>query len=154
MADSGKKHDHIAPFVLSIIALLVSMAGVIYQQTQTTVSIHQKELAVHSVLIERNARILELLLQYPDVREFFYDNSELPEDKKLLGRTMTLAEMWTDFFEQVLIQEHHLPPIMAVTWKKYAADMHSSSTAIREYFAESCGWYVLELRELWGGCEQ
>jgi len=154
MNKSSSLIKSIVPIVVSTIALIVSLTVVVYQQTQKTINLQQKQLAVHSMLIERNARILELLLEYPDTRPYFYDNAELPQDKILLGKTMTLAEMWTDFFEQVLIQEEHIPKSMAITWQQYASDMHKSSTAIQKYFAESCGWYVPELRELWGGCTQ
>jgi hypothetical protein len=147
------KELHITAFV-SIIALIVSVAGVIYQQTQNTISFQQKELSVHSMLIQRNARILELLLEHPETRPYFYNNKPLPKEGTVLGQSATLAEMWTDFFEQVLIQQNHLPENMRTTWMQYASDMYGSSTAIQQYFSESCGWYVVELRELWGGCNE
>ena len=154
MSKSNGRSKSLTPIVVSALALIVSLTGVVYQQSQNTINLQQKELAVHSMLIERNARILELLLEHPDTRPYFYDNEKLPEDNILLGKTMTLAEMWTDFFEQVLIQEEHIPKHMAITWQDYASDMHTSSTAIQKYFAESCAWYVPELRDLWGGCTQ
>lgn len=136
--------------IVSGLALLVSVAGVVYQQTQTRQSVIQNELAIHTLLIQRNADLLEAFVDYPDLRPLFYDNEGLPEDDLARRRAMTLAEMWTDLFEQVVIQLDNLPADMAPTWKQYAIDMHASSPAIREYFRQSCGWYVEELRQLWG----
>ncbi len=95
-----------------------------------------------------------MLVEYPEVRPMFYDNAPLAEsDSIAVSRARTMAEMWTDLFEQVMIQLENLPEEMSSTWEQYAIDMHSSSPAIREYFAESCDWYVVSLQELWG-CEQ
>jgi len=104
------------------------------------------------MLIERNSRLLELFLEYPEMRQYFYENFPLPEDAELRGRASTLAELWTDFFEQVVIQLENLPSEMSTTWKAYANDMYATSSAIREYFEGSCDWYHASLVEIWG-CE-
>ena len=136
---------------LSLVAVVISLSSVVYQVQQNLLVREQNEIAVHGMLIERNARLLELLLENPDTRPFFYDNQPLPNDNpRLQGQALTLAEMWTDFFEQVMIQSENLPEDMAPTWTNYARDMHSSSTAIQVYFDENCGWYHVRLRQLWG----
>jgi len=136
---------------LSLIAIAISLSAVLYQVQQNLLVRTQNEIAVHGMLIERNARLLELLLENPETRPFFYDNRPLPTNDPILeGKVLTLAEMWTDFFEQVMIQSDNLPEDMAPTWKSYARDMHSSSTAIQAYFAENCAWYHPELRRSWG----
>lgn len=151
------------PLIFSIIALLVSLGSVGYQaiqketvaQKQEAVNrAPQNELAVHTMLTERNARILGLMLEHAETRPYFYDNAVMPTKKILLGKTLTLAEIWTDFFEQMLSQEEQVSFGALDSWRAYAVDMHGSSTAIKSYFDGSCRWYSLELQELWGGCKQ
>jgi len=137
-------------FIMSLAALLVSVSTLQRMDDQNALISSQRELEVHSMLIERNARLLEFMVQYPEQRAHFYDNVSLDGvDTNARQRAMTLAEMWTDLFEQVLIQLENLPSSMAPTWRQYAADMYDSSPAIRGYFADASGWYIQELRDLW-----
>ena len=138
---------------LSIVAVFISLLGVVYQSQQNELVIKQSETGIHGMLIERNARLLELQIENPEIRQYFYDGVVLTEDKLERGKALTMAEMWTDFFEQVLIQLENLPPEMEATWKVYASDMYQSSTAIQTYFSESCSWYHESLVSLWG-CEK
>jgi len=130
-------------------ALVISLYTLGEIRRQNTLITSQRELDTHTLLIDHNAALLELLVQYPDIRPFFYDGASLPETGSVLFRSQTLAEMWTDLFEQVLIQGKNLPEEMADTWRQYALDMYQSSTAIQAYFDEASGWYVPELQRLW-----
>ena len=135
---------------VAVLALIVSIAGLVYQQYQSSEISLQSDLTIHFMLMERNANILEMMVEYPDLRPFFYDNAAWPpQEPKLYSQAMTMAELWTDLFEQVIIQLENLPRDMAPTWKRYATDMYATSPAIRSYFKESCKWYVQELRNIW-----
>lgn len=135
--------------IISVIAVLISLAGILYQHNEVTITESQRELEVHALLIERNSNILEIFVEKPNLRKYFYDNIPVGNDNTEQTQVMTMAELWTDFFEQVTIQLPYLSPSMVPTWRCYAIDMYKSSPAIRKHFTERRAWYALQLRNLW-----
>jgi hypothetical protein len=138
---------------VGVAAIVVSLITVATLERQNLLISSQRELGTHTMLIDHNADLLRLLVQHPELRPYFYENVPLPTSGDDRARALTMAEMWTDLFEQVVIQSEHLPPEMAPTWRQYAKDMYGSSSAIHAYFAESRDWYVTELQDLWHEAE-
>ena len=83
-------------------------------------------------------------LQYPELREFFYDNkAPLNLDKESYYRVIVIAEMFLDTFEWV---EHDIRRATSVdkkSWREYMIGVYSSSVIIREFHENNPSWHPL-----------
>lgn len=96
-----------------------------------------------------NAQLQEvdmIFVDRPELRPYFYENEELPPDKRERDRVLAVAELLVDFMDNIVTQCHAMPADHRELWFAYFRDQHDSSPAIRAYWQESSRWYQPELR--------
>lgn len=77
---------------------------------------------------------LAMLLQYPELRTFFYEGSEPPSDPLLRSKADTMAEMLADCLDVSLHTAKNLPLFGSANqndWERYARFMINNSPLLR-----------------------
>lgn len=93
-------------------------------------------------------KISSLFFEHPELRQYFYDNANLPDDDFTQTRVTILAEMFIDFMSMTLTNEILAPIDETSAWATYFSDIAKSSPAIRSYWELHHQWYEGALQAL------
>lgn len=116
----------------------------IYSAYATAGSIY-KDVAVQMMAIDR------LFYENPAMRPYFYEGAEPPDDPLEAARVKSLAELFMDFLDMVIVLETTTPPQLAIPWVEYEdyfRDIYRTSPVIRRFYAENRDWYDVKVRDL------
>ena len=133
--------------VVAIVGLPILIWSVILLKRQTALSARATEANVYSNI---NARMIEIDLFFfnnPKLRPFFYDGVDITEENPDFGRAFSIAEMFVDFMDQVMVLRRNMPDFpWDVTWVKYFIELFMSSPVLRKYWQKHWSWYSAQIR--------
>jgi hypothetical protein len=136
--------------ITSMGSLGVAVCGfavVIYQIRQIQKALHSD---THSKLYSEDFDWAKLIIQYPELRPYFYENQEIREDTPDSARARTLAELLCAHFEHAVLQMENLPSHIKPRWEDYMRGICATSPAIREHLKAHSDWYSERLHQLLG----
>jgi hypothetical protein len=141
--------------LLSLITVIVTIVLVVRQTRemarQSVISAYAtagstyKDVAVEMMEIDR------MFFENPDMRPYFYDGEPPPEDPREVARVLSLAEMFMDFLDMVIVLKVTTPAELNIPWAEYEdyfKDMFLNSPVIRDFYAENREWYDPQVRAL------
>lgn len=129
----------------SLMVGIVGFGVVIYQIRQLKKAIHGE---THGKLYPENYETIKLFLEYPQLRPYFYDNTDITRSSPDYNLAITVAELFCSLFEHVVLQMENLPEYMRPEWENYIRSMYSSSPIIREHLNQNKTWYTKLLHDI------
>lgn len=103
---------------------------------------------VYQSLVQLMIDIDRIYIDRPELRCYFYDGADEPEDLLARSRVSALAETYADLMDNFLTQAQHLPEHLSGPYSAYFEDLARSSPAIRRFWRENREWYPEEMRQL------
>jgi hypothetical protein len=129
----------------SLAIAILGFAVVIYQIRQIKQALHSD---THSKLYAEDFDWAKLIIEYPELRPYFYENQEINEETINSTRARTLAELLCVHFEHVVLQMENLPSHIKPRWEDYIRGICSTSPAIRAHLKTHPDWYSDRLHRL------
>jgi hypothetical protein len=134
---------HVFPIIVSVLALIIALRQSFIANDAATLTAYDRGVGP----------VLELDKAYvgnSDLRPFFYENKRLEGADPARARTLALAEMTLDVFENVLTQvtEHpnRFPSDQYEGDVAWMTGMFKSSEVLRSYLDSHKSWYSANLR--------
>lgn len=122
--------------ITSIAALLISLNSLNALK-------HQNTTEARSGIFEHSMSIQNIWVEHPQLRPYFYDNLELPEDKNSDDyiRLMIISEMLADMLDHVISVDAE--QFAKEGWDDYAQDLYDNSAAFRVFIDDPTirTWY-------------
>lgn len=127
---------------------LLALAVVIYQLSRLNLSIRvSAQAAVYQQATDARA----FLVQYPELRKYFFDGISANPDSNDYSRAKTVAEMFLNYMEHLILQQGSLRSADWDAWQNFARKMLGNSPILNEVLIEHKGVYCRELVELCNG---
>jgi len=156
----GATNRRIGSFV-QVVALIGGLASAValvgsllFLGRQTLLANQLAEAQSVTTFYEANDRVLRHFLDYPELRPYFYDNTEFgneaPIGSPTYVRAMTVAELLADSIENSYVAASSVPAIARRLddLRIYAVSLLESSPALREFVSDRASWYAHLPREL------
>jgi hypothetical protein len=109
-------------------------------------------LAIRSSIYQSFASQLQeialLFVDRPELRKYFYDNCEPPEEEPSATQVRALAAVILDLMDTVVVQVIAIPERDRDVWFQFFRDLRASSPAIQERWSETAEWYSVDLRQV------
>jgi len=128
---------------------LAAVAGFYYLNKQMRHMRRSINSQTYQSIYSRGFENMELLLEYPELRPYFYENKSIRKiDPMEYQKVMALSEIILDFFEHLLAEKETFTPENFEHWKWYMRDIYSRSEAMRVFLADKEDYYNRELLEI------
>jgi hypothetical protein len=89
-----------------------------------------------------------IMIEYPEIRPYFYHGKPAQSDDPNRLRVESTAEVVLDVFEWVWHRQEGLNPDDKGGWLAYMLDTFCNSPALREHYRRSAAWYPVMTRML------
>lgn len=86
----------------------------------------------------------------PELKKYFGEGAELPDDVAEQTKLRCIAEMLVDFMDNFVTQAPLLDKRLCSGWREYFVSLYDASPAIRAYVSSHHTWYTDELHDMLG----
>lgn len=133
----------LAGIALQLLALIV----VIYQLSRLNLSIR---ISAQAAVYQQATDARAFLVQYPELRKYFFDGVVADPDSDCddYSRAKTVAEMFLNYMEHLILQRGSLRSSDWAAWQNFARKTLCNSPILREVLTEQPDAYCDELVEL------
>ncbi len=131
----------LAGIALQLLALMV----VIYQLSRLNLSIR---ISAQAAVYQQATDARAFLVQYPELRKYFFDGVTANHDSEDYSRAKTVAEMFLNYMEHLILQRSSLRSADWIAWQNFARKTLCNSPILREVLIEQQEAYCSELIEL------
>ncbi len=122
----------------SLTIAVIGFAFVIVQIRQLKNAIQSD---THSKLYSEDFEWVKILLEYPQLRPYFYDDQDITSDHQDYSRVLGIAELICTHFEHAVLQMENLPTHIVPRWHQYIRSLYNRSPIVRRHLKENEGWY-------------
>ncbi|HLV98467.1 MAG TPA: hypothetical protein VKT82_07285 [Ktedonobacterales bacterium] len=136
----------IAQSLVSIIGIPVALGSLLLLARQTRSLEKSIRSQVYQGLTENAFRIDEILLEYPQFRDYLYDGKEVGDDTPDLARLMMAVELIIDVFENLNVQRDNIPRPVLASWDNYKNHV-LNTPAVAYYLNTHSDWYSQAVKE-------
>jgi hypothetical protein len=114
---------NLAALIAGLASAAALVGSLVFLARQTRESVHQSLVANELAGVRAKAqnfeavdRVIAYFIEYPELRQYLYENVELPEDPTRRARVFTVAELMADALQSCywLYQQHGLDVLRAV----------------------------------------
>ncbi len=125
-----------------IALVILTGLGFFFINLQLRAARKARQIATYEDLYSRMHDIHKVFLEYPELRKYFYEGKHNKhEDAATIQRLQTIAEMMTDFFQQIHLQIESMPPSTAQGWKNYINTIVDNSPVSNTFLHKHQNWY-------------
>lgn len=125
---------------ISLIISVISIFGLIYQSIILKATIDNQ---IYQSFVSNSVKIDEMLITYPELRKYVYDNEPIDESTPDLDRVMSMVELIVDCMENIEVYKKYLPRNRKSGWLQYVIDI--KNTPAYEFFTKkNGGWFEVE----------
>jgi hypothetical protein len=135
-------HNSGAIQALATLVLVLITAGYALVTHRSLREAHRTYSAyVYSSLAEGSRQMQQMLFESPELRPYFYEGLEPPEDAITRGRLLSLSEMFADHVEDIAINSQVLEEYRLQNWVQSMADFFWSSPVLQEFLEDNAHYY-------------
>lgn len=80
-----------------------------------------------------NQAVFKLMVDYPELRKYFYEDQPIPEREPDRSQVLAAAELILDLFEVTVLSFHTMDIETRTTWEGYIRVTSLSSPALRHF---------------------
>ena len=129
--------------ILNIIATvisIISLIAVLFQSIILKVTIDNQ---IYSSFISNSVELDKILIEYPDIREYVYDNEPVTDQTPDLDRIMSVVELAIDITENIEVYKKYIPKSRYDGWIQFVKDIES--TCAYQYYMKKYGsWFIVK----------
>lgn len=129
--------------ILNIIATvisIISLIAVLFQSLILKVTIDNQ---IYSSFISNSVELDKILIEYPDIRKYVYDNEPVTDQTPDLDRIMSVVELAIDITENIEVYKKYIPKSRYDGWIRFVKDIES--TCAYQYYMKKHGpWFVVK----------
>lgn len=135
-----------------VLAGLVLQAGglviIIYQLSRLNLSIR---VSAQSAVYQQAADARSYLVDYPELRKYFFDGEKIEPGSEHYERAKTIAELFLNYLEHLILQQETLRKTDWTSWREFVLKTVSMSPVMQEILAERRDFYSSALTDLIDG---
>jgi len=146
---------HIGNFGASFGGISAFFSGLGFAGIATTIYFQHKELSNQLSLqneltrsqIYQNAKgpldyLTQYFIEHPEDKAYFYSGKDFPRQDPDFTRLYTLAELFVDGMDNLLVNMENAPPGPDWTgWPEFFHDVYQRSPIMQRYYREHSNWY-------------
>lgn len=129
--------------ILNIIATvisIISLIAVLFQSIILKVTIDNQ---IYSSFISNSIELDKILIEYPDIRKYVYDNETVTDQTPDLDRIMSVVELAIDITENIEVYKKYIPKSRYDGWIQFVKDIES--TCAYQYYMKKYGsWFIVK----------
>ncbi|MDR1184987.1 MAG: hypothetical protein LBK67_09350 [Coriobacteriales bacterium] len=130
---------NIIGIVTSVIGV-VSLVALIYQAYNLRITIGNQ---IYQSFVTNSIEIDKILIKYPHLRKYVYDNEPVDDSTDELDRIMSVIELMTDITENIEVYRKYIPKTRYDGWMQFVKD--TQRTGAYRYYMEKYGkWYAVK----------
>jgi hypothetical protein len=139
--------QHVTLTVPEMIAILTALSAFIFPQLQIISLRHQLALSTLHEEVGIVSMVGDVFLKAPDLRPYFYDGLDLPDDDPKANQAKVVAEAICDAFALLILSWKRATniPHTRPGQEQWIKDIYHCSPVLRRYYAEREGWYPREM---------
>ena len=129
--------------ILNIIATvisIISLIAVLFQSIILKVTIDNQ---IYSSFISNSVELDKILIEYPDIRKYVYDNEPVTDQTPDLDRIMSVVELAIDITENIEVYKKYIPKSRYDGWIQFVKDIESTC-AYQYYMKKYSSWFIVK----------
>ncbi len=133
--------------MIAFLQLCVQIIGfcIIFWQLKSLIATNQSD--AQTQLYAQSSNVRKLIVQYPELRKYFFENEKITRSHNNYERVRTIAELYANYLEHFIIQKPNLRKRDWDTWQKTVLDIYDSSPIIQETLSDKRIWYSEDLHD-------
>lgn len=128
--------------LVGILLQLIALVAVICQLKKVNISIR---VSAQSALYQQSANVRSALIEHPSLRKYFFDGENIEPHSEQYDRVKTIAEMFLNYLEHLVIQQESLRKTEFSAWRKFVYRSISASPIMQQILKEKPEFYSNEL---------
>lgn len=117
-----------------------SLIAVIYQSINLKVTIDNQ---IYQSFIHNSIEVDKVLIEYPNIRKYVYDDDPISDDTEDLDRIMSVIELLVDITENIEVYMEYIPKSCRDGWRQFVNDIQSTH-AYQYYMGKYGHWFIVK----------
>lgn len=117
-----------------------SLIAVIYQSINLKVTIDNQ---IYQSFIHNSIEVDKVLIEYPNMRKYVYDDDPISDDTEDLDRIMSVIELLVDITENIEVYMEYIPKSRRDGWRQFVNDIQSTH-AYQYYIGRYGHWFMVK----------
>jgi hypothetical protein len=136
--------------VAGVVLQLGALAIVIYQLARLNLSIR---VSAQAAIYQQASSARSFLVEYPELRKYFFDDVVAEPGSADHARAQTVAEMFLNYMEHLLLQKGSLRAQDWTAWRSFVCESLDKSPIMREVLDRRRNSFSAELVEVLDECD-
>ena len=128
----------------TIVAPIITLLGFGFILLQIRGSIRATQADAKAQIYGLGLRLHEIMITYPELRQYIYDDTAPPETGDLRARVFVACEMYCDFFEYVIAEGDIVGEDVRQAWISMMRTIVRRSPSVRAFVADHRNQYTSE----------
>ena len=126
--------------IIGTVISIISLIAVLFQSIILKVTIDNQ---IYSSFISNSVELDKILIEYPDIRKYVYDNEPVTDQTPDLDRIMSVVELAIDITENIEVYKKYIPKSRYDGWIQFVKDIES--TCAYQYYMKKYGsWFIVK----------
>ncbi len=117
-----------------------SLIAVIYQSINLKVTIDNQ---IYQSFIHNSIEVDKVLIEYPNIRKYVYDDVPVSDDTEDLDRIMSVIELLVNITENIEVYMEYIPKSRRDGWRQFVNDIQSTH-AYQYYMGKYGRWFMVK----------
>ena len=123
--------------IVTLLISIISVMGLIYQSIILKNTINSQ---IYQNFVVNSLEIDRLLIEYPELRKYVYNNEPVNDKTENLDRIMSMIELITDITENIDVYNKYIPKSRKIGWMNFVRDV--KKTPAYKYYINIYGnWF-------------
>ncbi|MDX1539172.1 hypothetical protein [Arsukibacterium sp.] len=132
--------------LIGISLQVIGLAFVIYQLKKLNTSIR---ISAQSALYQQSSTVRAIIVEHPNLRKYFFEKEEISSDSEHYDRVKTIAEMFLNYLEHLVIQQGSLRAGDLAAWHRFVSRTINASPIMQNLLKEKPEFYSDDLLRLY-----
>lgn len=132
--------------LIGIFLQVIGLAFVIYQLKKVNTSIR---ISAQAALYQQSSTVRAILVEHPNLRKYIFEEEEISSDSEHYDRVKTIAEMFLNYLEHLVIQQGSLRAGDLAAWHRFVSRTIDASPIMQNLLKEKPEFYSDDLLRLY-----
>ncbi|MEJ2344300.1 MAG: hypothetical protein P8076_01380 [Gammaproteobacteria bacterium] len=137
--------------VVGILLQIAGFAVLIYQLAQLNKSIR---VSAQTALYQQSSSIRSILVERPELRKYLFDGQPVGPESEDYQRAQTVAEMFLNYLEHLMIQQENLRTGDWEAWNRFVSETLAGSPLMQEILRDRPDFYSDDLIQAFDDWQQ
>lgn len=132
----------VVALVVGVVIQGIGLVALYFQLRKVNTSIR---VTAQSALYQQSSGVRSAIVEYPELRQYFFDGKEIGPDSENYSRTRTIAEMFLNYLEHLILQKESLRQADYEAWNRFVCRTISASPIMQSVLKEKPEYYSADL---------